>query len=530
MGTMKDERVRVGECESARVRAFALLHPGRSAGLRAGVVVAAVALLGSQFAEGTGQTAAPKGKAAPAQATAPGPVPAPPGVPPLQAQAQEILRKVGGDWGVMALSVDRGDVLFAVNPNDVRIPASNNKVFSSIWALAVLGADYRFPTDVLITGPVENGVLRGDVVIRGSGDPAFGYPDFEDEPMQPLRNMAQRLKERGIQSVEGSVVGDPFVFDTLLVGPKWPNDTGGGSAWYAPGVSGLPYHRNTIGIQAKPNPAGGAALIELHPAVTVIPVVSQARTGGGRAWAARAAGRDTIVVKGGVSGRGSFIYQVGVSNPALLTTDALRAALTEAGIQVSGASKIGHTPADAKLVHRHLSIPLSYMVDKLNHESDNFFAEHVWKAAAAKVLGQGSFARGGAASALHFMRNAGVPLGQLYQFDGSGLSAFNRTSPNAMVRSLVYAHKAPFSKEFHASLAIAGDSRGTLRNLFRGTAAAGNLHAKTGYINDVRTLSGYVRAKNGELIAFSFLYNGRGTSAARGVQSELGTLLADFTR
>jgi D-alanyl-D-alanine carboxypeptidase/D-alanyl-D-alanine-endopeptidase (penicillin-binding protein 4) len=449
---------------------------------------------------------------------------------PLQAQAQQIVKKVGGSWGVMAWSVDKGDPLFAINANDVFIPASNNKVFSSVWALAVLGPDYRFPTDLLLTGPVQNGVLHGSVVIRGSGDPGFGYPDFEKDPMAPLRVMAQRLKERGVQSVDGSVIGDPFVFDTLLVGPRWPNDTGGGSAWYAPGVSGLPYHRNAIGIQAKPNPKGGPALIELIPAVDVIPVVSQARTGGGRAWAARAAGHDTIVVKGGVSGRGSFVYQVGVSQPALLTAGALREALTEAGIQVRGGVQIGHTPAGARLIHRHLSVPLSFMVSKLNHESDNFFAEHVWKAAAAKVLGQGSYARGGSASALHFMRNAGVPPGQLYQFDGSGLSAFNRTSPNAMVRVLMYANKSSFSRAFHSSLAVAGDKHGTLRNLFRGTPAEGNLHAKTGYIRDVRTLSGYVRARNGELIAFSLLYNGRGTSAARGVQSELGTLLANFTR
>ena len=470
---------------------------------------------------------------APAKGSEPGPVtpaPAQPGVPPLQSVAQDIVRKVGGSWGVMAYSVDRGDVLFAINPNDVLIPASNNKVFSSIWALAVLGPDYRFPTDLFVTGPIENGVLRGDVVLRGSGDPAFGYPDFEDEPMQPLRNMAQRLKELGVTTIEGSVIGDPFVFDTTLVGPRWPNDTGGGSAWYAPGVSGLPYHRNTIGIQAKPNPAGGNALLTLFPDVGEIPVVSQARTGGGRAWAARTAGDDTIYVKGGVSGRGSYIYRVGVSRPALLAPGALRQALTEAGVQVRGGLRVAPTPQGAKLVHRHLSVPLTYLVDKLNQESDNFFAEHVWMAAAAKAIGQGSFDRGGAASALHFRRNAGVPLGQLYQFDGSGLSAYNRTSPNAMVRALIYAHKAPFSRAFHESLAMAGDRRGTLRNLFRGTAAEGNLHAKTGYINDVRTLSGYVRARNGELIAFSFLYNGRGTSAARGVQSELGALLADFTR
>ena len=81
--------------------------------------------------------------------------------------------------------------LFAEDPNDVLIPASNNKVFSSIWALSVLGPDYRFPTDLFVTGPIENGVLRGDVVIRGSGDPAFGYPEYDRDPMTSPRRMAE---------------------------------------------------------------------------------------------------------------------------------------------------------------------------------------------------------------------------------------------------------------------------------------------------------------------------------------------------
>jgi D-alanyl-D-alanine carboxypeptidase/D-alanyl-D-alanine-endopeptidase (penicillin-binding protein 4) len=457
------------------------------------------------------------------------PVHAQAAAPPLQAQAEEILKKVGGDWGVVAWQVNGRKPLIEINAHEVRIPASNNKVFTSIWAMDVLGADYRFPTDLLVTGPIEGGVLRGNVVLRGSGDPAFGYPQFTKDPMEPLRIMAQQLRARGVTRVEGGVIGDPFVFDTVLTGPKWPRDTGGGSAEYAPGVSGLAFQRNLIWIEASPRPGGGPAVIELSPPVgAVIPVKSTVRTGGGNAWAVRQPDSDTIEVKGGVSGRYAHIYRVGVTEPALMAAGALRQALIEQGIQVQGGAAIGHTPEGAKLVHRHLSIPLSTMVAKMNTESDNFFAEHLWKAAAAKVLGQGSYARGGVASALHFMRRAGVPAGQLYQFDGSGLSEYDRVSPNAMVHALVYANGAPFSEAFHRSLAVAGDPKGTLRRLFRGSAAENNLHAKTGYINDVRTLSGYVRDRNGRLIAFSFLYNGRGTSAARGVQTELGELLANY--
>jgi D-alanyl-D-alanine carboxypeptidase/D-alanyl-D-alanine-endopeptidase (penicillin-binding protein 4) len=294
-------------------------------------------------------------------------------------------------------------------------------------------------------------------------------------------------------------------------------------------VSGLAFQRNLLWVQASPRPGGGPAEITLSPAVEgLIPVKSTVRSGGGRAWAVRRADSDTIEVKGGVSGRYPHIYRVGVTDPAIMTTAALRQALVEAGIQVRGAAELGRTPKDATLVHRHLSIPLSMMVAKMNTESDNFFAEHLWKAAAAKELGQGSYAAGGTASALHFLRRAGVPAGQLYQYDGSGLSAYNRLSANAMVHALIFANGAPFSEAFHRSLAVAGDSRGTLRHLFKGTVAERNLHAKTGYIENVRTLSGYVHDRNGQLIAFSFLYNGRGTSAARGAQTELGELLANY--
>jgi serine-type D-Ala-D-Ala carboxypeptidase/endopeptidase (penicillin-binding protein 4) len=166
------------------------------------------------------------------------------------------------------------------------------------------------------------------------------------------------------------------------------------------------------------------------------------------------------------------------------------------------------------------------MIPFLNQNSDNFFAEHLWKAAAATAIGEGGYQRGGTASALHFMRSAGISPGELYQFDGSGLSSLSRMSALALVRALVHAHEQPYSELWHSSMAVAADPSGTMNRLFRGTPAAGNLHAKTGYIQRVRTLSGYVHAANGELIAFSFLYNGGNTNGARIVQEQLGVLLA----
>ncbi|CAN5827919.1 hypothetical protein BH20GEM3_BH20GEM3_13560 [soil metagenome] len=443
---------------------------------------------------------------------------------PLQGQAQAITNATGGQWGAMAWSIKTGETLFAINADEPRIPASNNKVFSAIWALDALGPDYRFPTDMLITGPIANGVVRGDVVIRGSGDPAFGYPEYERDPMRPVRVMAQQLKARGVLVVEGGVMGDASIFGDSLIGPAWPQDTQGGASYYAPRVSGLPFQRNLLWITVRPE--GGRVVTSESPAGTGIPVVVQARVGGGRALATRRPNGDTILIRGQVARQGR--YGVGVANPALLAPAALREALIAEGIEVRGPVQVGKTPDNATLLHQHFSMTLGEMMPKLNRDSDNFFAEHVFKAAAAKALGQGTYEKAGEASATFYVRTAHAPNGQLYQADGSGLSALNRTSAKALVAAMVYARRQPWSNTFHESLAIAGDRRGSMRSLFVGTPAAGKLHAKTGYIRNVRTLSGYVPTAGGDTVVFSFLYNGSNTSGARGAQIHRGNLLVNY--
>jgi len=439
---------------------------------------------------------------------------------PLQAQAQAILGGADG-WSVMAYSVDKQQTLFAVNGDQPHIPASNNKVFSTIWALEMLGPEYRFPTDLLATGPIANGVLQGDLVLRGSGDPAFGYPSYDRDPMKSLRIMAEELKKRGVTQVQGGVVGDATIDDAAHHGPNWPKDTGNGAAQYAPTVSGLPFNRNMLWVEF----ANGQ--VQTFPREAAIPVVWTQR--GGRAVAVRKPDNDTIIVRGAPGGRGSR-YGVGANEPALLAPSALRQALTEAGITVAGPVRLGKAPANAKLLHRHYSITLGEMIPQANRHSDNFFAEHFWKAAVARSTGEGSYAKGGPASAQFYQQHAGVPQGQLWQADGSGLSADNKTSAFALVQALNFANQQPWSKLFHESLPVAGQPGGTLNRMYVGQAAAGNLHAKTGYIKNVRTLSGYVKTADGELVVFSFLYNGRNTSGARGVQQNLGNLLASYKR
>jgi serine-type D-Ala-D-Ala carboxypeptidase/endopeptidase (penicillin-binding protein 4) len=443
---------------------------------------------------------------------------------PLQAQAEALVGSAAAEWTLFAYSLDRHETLFAINADKPLIPASNNKVFGAVWALHELGPDYRFPTDLLVSGPVQGGVLRGDLVLRGSGDPAFGYPEYDRDPLKALRVMAQALKARGVTRVEGGIVGDATIDDGKHHGPNWPNDTGNGAAQYAPSVSGLPFGRNMIWIRLDPAVPGG---VETLPQASEIPVVWTQRSG--RAMAARKPDNDTIIVRGAGGGRGNR-YGVGANEPALLAPAALRQALAEVGIQVAGPVRLGKTPAAARLVHRHYSITLAEMIPQALRHSDNFFAEHFWKAAVAKSTGQGSYAKGGPASATFFHDEAGVPFGQLWQADGSGLSADNRTSAYALVLAMSYADQQQWKEVFHQALPVAGKPDGTLNRLFVGTPAAGNLHAKTGYIRGVRSLSGFVKTAGGENVVFSMIYNGRNTGGSRGIQQNLGTLLASYTR
>ena len=123
--------------------------------------------------------------------------------PGLQAAAEILVAEASGAWGVMAWSIDKNAPLISIDASNPRVPASNNKIFTAIWALDELGPGYRFPTDLLISGPFENGTLRGDVILRGSGNPAFGYPPrlgfsaFTDESMAPLRRWSGQARRDG---------------------------------------------------------------------------------------------------------------------------------------------------------------------------------------------------------------------------------------------------------------------------------------------------------------------------------------------
>jgi len=434
-----------------------------------------------------------------------------------------------GRFGVMVASLTRGDTLFAQNAGEMMQPASTMKLFSTAVALDRFGPEHSFSTDVLRDAPLGgDGTITGSIYLRADGDPSMSARFYHD-PNLPMATLARSVAAAGVKRVTGDLVFDATAFDDRRIPDGWKSTYLG--AAYAARVSALSLNENIVWVVVQP--AGKQAAVTLEPASTTIPVRSKVRLVGGRGGRiiARRAADGGIDVSGSIgSSSGPLRYSLVVDDPALFTAGALRAALQAAGVTVDGAIKAGKTPANAEKVASLASPPLSRIVSEMNRESINIVAELLFRDAARASAADVGTAETGLANLRDFMqKKVEADPQQIRVSDGSGLSTLDFMTPRAMIHLLSYAHKGPWSSAFHGSLPVAGESE-LLRRRMRATPAQGNLHAKTGTTNDVVSLAGYVTARNGEILAFSFIYNGSDRWNAKATIDAMGATLANFVR
>jgi len=436
----------------------------------------------------------------------------------------------GGKFGVMVVSLSRGDTLFAQNAGEMMQPASTMKLFSTAVALDRFGPEYKFSTDVLRDGTIgPDGTVNGNLYLRADGDPAMSARFFKD-PNLPMTTLAQSVAAAGVKKVTGDIIYDATAFDDRRIPEGWKT-TYLGSA-YAARVSALSLNENLVWVVVSPS--GKTAQVALEPATTTIPLRSKVRLvggAGGRISARRAAdgGIDVSGTIGSLSGPRR--YSLVVDDPAHFTAGALQAGLLGAGVTIGGTVKAGRVPPAATKVASFASPPLSQIVSEMNRESINIVAELLYRDAARAVAADGtSSAEIAQANLRDFLgKKVGADPQAVRIFDGSGLSTLDYLTPRTMIQLLSYAHKGPWSSAFHGSLPVAGESE-LLRRRMRGTPAEGNLHAKTGTTDVVVALGGYVTAKDGEIIAFSFIYNGNDRWNAKATMDAMGATLANFVR
>ena len=442
-------------------------------------------------------------------------------------------RTRSGVWGAMVVSLTRGDTLYAENAGEEMQPASTMKLFTSAIALERFGPNYQFSTDVLRDGPVgPDGTLNGNIYIRGDGDPALSGKFLPGGPSAPMNRLADLVAQQGIKHVTGSVLGDASGFDDQKIPEGWRTRYLQSS--YAARVSALSLNDNLIAVSVSPSAPGQPATVVLEPSTSAIPLVANVRTvaGGGARLGFRKFGDGTIQANGSIGTRaGTRKYVYVVEDPASFATGAFRNALIARGIRVDGGIQLGKAPPNAAKVASLRSPPLATMVAAMNRESINHYAELLFRDAARGPKRDivGSVQTASSLLDEFFATKVGADTTRLVFADGSGLSILDRVTPRAQVQLLGYAHRASWGPWLHSSLPVAGDSE-LLKRRMRNTPAEGNLHAKTGTTNDVIALAGYVTAVNGEVLAFSFLYNGRDRWIAKSMIDVMSESLASFGR
>ncbi|HVX41272.1 MAG TPA: D-alanyl-D-alanine carboxypeptidase/D-alanyl-D-alanine-endopeptidase [Gemmatimonadaceae bacterium] len=433
-----------------------------------------------------------------------------------------------GQWGAIIVSLTRGDTLFEQNADAPMQPASTMKMYTSAIALDHFGPDHTFRTPVLRDGQIgPDGTLTGSLYLKGVGDPSLSPRFWKDE--EPMDVLAKQIAAAGVKHVRGDIVGDATAFDDQLVPDGWKTSYLG--AAYAARVSALSLDENLVWVVVQPN--GKSASVTLDPATTAMPVESSVRVTGGSGGRISASRRPdgSISVRGSIGARsGPLKYSLVVDNPPLFAVGALRASLQKLGIKVDGQTRLGPTPAGAAEVASIASPPLSQIIGEMDRESINLYAELLFRETEHDATKQVGSAANGLAYLRHFLSSkVGTSPSVVDVSDGSGLSQLDHVTPRSMVRLLGFVHHADWGPVFHAALPVEGES-GTLRRHGKGAPSRGNLHAKTGTTNTVAALGGYVTARNGEVLAFSLIYNGADRWNAKAAMDQIGATMASFVR
>jgi len=469
-------------------------------------------------------------------------------------QLQERLAGVYGSsglrnavWGALIVSLDSGDTLYAVSPDEALAPASNLKLLTTAAALQTLGPDYRFRTYLLTDGTISDGVLDGDLVLYGTGDPGISERFYRHKD-DVFQHLIDQLDELGIHTVTGDLVGDASFFTGPLRPPGWdPRDL---NDHFTGAVSALSFNENVVSYRVVAGAQGEPPSVSTVPPYSGMELVNNALTVAGEARPRLAILRedplDPVRVEGRMTAGSRDVWrEMTVSVPARFAAENFLAALEGREITVQGRIRVVDDASEsllggerllapaygkrtAHVLARHVSEPLTAYLDVINHESNNLFAELVFRSIARAVAGEGS-PEAGARAVRAALSAIGVDLRGVVQLDGSGLSNDNRVSAGTFVSVLDRMASTPRWPEFWSSLPEAGQRRGLGR--MYGTPAAGNLRAKTGTIEGVSALSGMVRSEDGERLAFSLLVNeARSTTRAKRVENQVGALLAGFHR
>jgi len=510
----------------------------------------------------------------PAQTPTPQPTPALPAprtLAELRARIREMLDRPEIAPALVAVkvaSLDTGALLFEENSGQMLRPASNMKLYTIAAALDRLSPDYRFRTSIYsVSRPNASGVLKGDLIVYGRGDPSFSKRFYQDDPMKAMDELAASIAAAGVHRVEGNLVGDETYFAGSPLGSGWEWED---LTWdYGAEVSALTANDNSVQLIVKPSATLYApCTITTNPNTYVLGILNHTTTspaGTKRNLAVYRAPGSNVLEVGGSLPLGGEVYRddVGFSNPARFFVERLFTALARRGIVVTGKlltmnaqnflpdrpPPVEVASGQAPGLPTYTSVPLIEIASRLSppfseiaaqtlKPSQNLYTELILRTLGTvvprPVTAVGDPPRTNEEAGLEvvkaFLQEVGVDDRTIVRTDGSGLSRNDMVTADATLKLLTFMSRHRYGEVFRNALPIAGVD-GTLRTRMRGTPAAGNVRAKTGTLSSAISLSGYVTSAAGERLVFSIMVNNFPPSldVRRDYVDAIAVLLASFS-
>ncbi|MBZ5524379.1 MAG: D-alanyl-D-alanine carboxypeptidase/D-alanyl-D-alanine-endopeptidase [Acidobacteriia bacterium] len=468
--------------------------------------------------------------------------------PSLAARIQAILNEpqfASAEWGIHVIDAENGNVIYSLNSSHLFLPASNGKLLTTTAAFALVGPGHRFRTTVETSGSLDDqGRLTGDLVIVGRGDPNLSgrtLPyQMKSEHLAPpawiLDEMADQIAMKGVRIVQGNVIGDDTFYSAQRFPDGWAQDDlqwGDGAP-----ISALSFNDNVLTLRIHPGEhAGDQAQIEFDPPLAYYEVENRLTTSAEgvprKIGVHRDPGSLKVAVWGSLPAGGQTVSEsIAIEDPADYTARLFRMLLENHGITVTGKAYARHAeiaqffdqppaapaqPADGRtpvadapadpqpVLAEHVSLPLIDDLKVINKTSQNLHAELALRLV-ARTTGAGGSAEGAVAALKSWLLRAGLQENEFYMQDGSGLSRRDLITPAGMVHLLAYASTQPWAAAFEDTLPVAAVD-GSLAERFLNSPASGLIHAKTGTLGHVNTLSGYGQTLAGRRFIFSIFCN-----------------------
>ena len=413
--------------------------------------------------------------------------------------------------GYCVMDVKTTSVIAEYNSHTYLIPASTQKVITTGAALGVLGGGYRFETRLCYTGVFDKntGILNGDLIIYGHGDPTLQSENFTKDSVQITDKWATILKEKGLKEIKGKIIGDASYFDRSIPGNWIWGDI---NNYFGVAPCALSFYDNKFKIIYTSKEVGSKAIVEKKiPAYlsNTITINSNVICKGTEddAFVTGDPFAYTKDVNGKIPpNKTNFEVEAALPDPALLCAEKLFLSLSKIGIKcnqklIQSNYKKSDSTITKTTFYSHYSPSLEKIIFYTNLKSNNHYCETILRA-----IGKGSMYLG-IDAVKNYWQKQGLDVSELFMVDGSGLSRANTVSTNfqASLLSKIY-NDNNFYTTFNASLPVAGKS-GSMSNIGKGTFLENNMRAKTGYINRARGYCGYVKTKSGKDLSFSVLFN-----------------------